>query len=101
MNGVKHHVLVDSAGVLVAAVITPAHVQDRAEFPTLLPKAKRVEPTITHLWVDKGYTGQTVTTAAAKAALTADLVSGPTPGHGYIVQPPRWVLEPTNRWINH
>ncbi|WP_414731584.1 transposase [Williamsia sp.] len=46
--------LVDSAGLLVAAVVTPADVQDRAAFPTLLRKAKRVVPTISHVWVDKG-----------------------------------------------
>jgi hypothetical protein len=36
VDGVKGHVLVDSAGALVAAVLTPADVQDRAAFPKLL-----------------------------------------------------------------
>jgi transposase len=37
----------------------------------------------------------------AKAGVTVDIVSGPKPGHGFIVQPRRWVVEPTNGWINH
>ena len=101
VDGVKRHVLVDSGGVLVAAVVTAANVSDRAAFPTLLHKAKRIAPTISHVWVDKGYTGQTVTSAAARAGVTVDVVSGPKPGRGFIVQPRRWVVERTNGWINH
>ena len=101
VDGVKRHILVDSSGVLVLAVVTPADVQDRAAFPKLPRKAKQIAPTITHVWVDKGYTGQAVSTAAAKVGVTVDVVSAPKPGHGFIVQPRRWVLERTNGWINH
>ncbi len=101
VDGVKRHVLVDSSGVLIAAVVTPADVRDRAAFPKLLRKAKRIAPTSSHVWVDKGHTGQTVTGAAARAGVTVDVVSGPKPGHGFIVQPRRWVVERTNGWINH
>jgi hypothetical protein len=41
------------AGILVAAVGTPANVPDRAAFPTLLRTAKRVAPRIAHLWDDR------------------------------------------------
>ncbi len=51
--------------------------------------------------MDKRYTAQTVTSAAAKASVTVDVVSGPKPGHGFIVQPRRWIVEPTNGRINH
>lgn len=101
VDGVKRHVLVDSAGVLVAAEVTPASMQDRAAFPRPLRKAKRVAPTITHVWMDKGYTGSTVADSAAKALVHVDVVSGPKPGHGLVVQPRRWVVERTNGWINH
>lgn len=101
VDGVKRHVLVDTAGVLVAAVLTPADVQDRAAFATLLYKAKRIAPTISHVWLDKGYIGQAVNTAATEAGVTVDVVSGPKPGCGFIVQPRRWVVERTNGWINH
>jgi transposase len=101
VDDVKRHVLVDSAGILVAAVVTEADVQDRAAFPKLLRKAKRVAPTIAHVWLDKGYTGQAVTDAAAKAGVSIDVVSGPRPAHRFIVQPRRWVVERTNGWKNH
>ena len=101
MDGVKRHILVDSGGILVAAVLTPANIQDRAAFPKLLRKAKRVAPSIAHVWLDKGYTGSTVADAATKAGVSVDIVSGPKPGTGFIVQPRRWVVERTNGWINH
>ncbi|KAA8961614.1 MAG: transposase [Mycobacterium sp.] len=53
VDSVKRHVLVDSAGVLLAAILTSADVTDRAAFPALLRKPRRVAPTISHLWVDK------------------------------------------------
>jgi transposase len=101
VDRVKRHVLLEDAGVLVAAVATPGDVQDRAAFPKLLPKAKPIAPTINHVRVDNGYTGQAVTTAADGAGVTLDVVSGPKPGHKFIVHPRRWVVEPTNGGINH
>lgn len=38
---------------------------------------------------------------AAKAGVTVDVLSGPKPGNGFIVQPRRWVVERTDGWINH
>jgi transposase len=67
VDEVKRRILVDAGGVLVAAIVTPANMQDRAVFPNLLRKAKRVALTISHVWLDKGYTGATVADAAAKA----------------------------------
>ena len=55
LDGVKRHVLVDSGGALVAAVVTPADVQARAALPKLL-RGPPLVPTIAHVWVDKGYT---------------------------------------------
>jgi hypothetical protein len=89
VDGVKPHVLLDSSGALVAVVLTPADVQDRPAFPKLLRKAKPIAPSISHVWVDKGYTGQTVAGGAARAGVIVDVVSGPKPGRGFIVQPSR------------
>lgn len=50
--------------------------------------------------MDKGYTDTNVADAAAKAGVSVDVVSRPKPGHGFILQPNRWVVEHTNGWIN-
>ena len=83
----------------MAAVVTAANVQDRNAFPKLLRHAQRIAPTVAHVWVDKGY-GSTAADAAAKAGVTVDIVSGPKPGRGFIVQPRRRVVERTNDRIN-
>lgn len=101
VDGIKRHVLVDTAGILIAATVTAANVQDRAAFPDLLGKAKKTAPTVAHVWLDKGYTGPTVAEAATKAAVSIDIVSGPKPTGGFQVQPRRWVVERTNGSINH
>ncbi len=99
VDGIKHHILVDSAGVLVAAVLTPADVGAQGQLCCVRPK--RVAPTIGYVWLDKGYTGKTVTDAAQRAGVSTAIISGAKPGHGFRGQPRRWVVERTNGWINH
>jgi hypothetical protein len=45
-------------------------------------RAKRIAPTIAHVWVDKGYTGSPVADAATKAGVTVEVVSWPKPATG-------------------
>ena len=101
VDAIKHHVLVDSAAILVAAAVTAANVQDRSALPRLRRQAKPVAPSNAHAWVHNGYTGSTVADAPAKTAVTIDVVSGPKPARGFIVAPRRWVIEHTNGRINH
>jgi hypothetical protein len=75
---VTRHVLVDSSGIPVAAVVTATDVQDRHAFPQLLRRAKRVARPSPAFGVDKGYTGTTV----AKPGITVDMVSGLKAGSG-------------------
>ncbi|WP_165399874.1 IS5 family transposase [Xylanimonas ulmi] len=98
VDGIKRHILVDTAGRLLAAHVTAANVQDRAAFADLL--TKNPCPSVTHVWADKGYTGQAPATAAAAAGIELEIVSGPKPVGGFVVQPRRWVVERTNGWIN-
>ncbi len=78
--------------------MTAANVQDRAAFADLL--AKNPFPSVEHIWADKGYTRQAPTDAATSAGIELEIVSGPKPIGGFVVQPRRWVVERTNGWIN-
>ena len=82
VDGIKRHIRVDTAGILVAAVVTSADMADRAAFPALLRKATTIAPTIAHVWPDKGYTGQTVAEAPARTGVSIEIVSGPNPPTG-------------------
>ncbi|GMA24847.1 IS5 family transposase [Luteimicrobium album] len=77
---------------------TAANVQDRAAFADLL--AKNPCASLSHVWADKGYTGQAPADAAAKAGIKLELVSVPKPESRFVVQPRRWVVERTNGWSN-
>jgi len=99
IDGIKRHILVDTTGLLLGVHATPANVQDRAAFADLLTVCDT--KTVTKVWADKGYTGTTPAEAATAAGIKLDIVSGPKPADGFIVQPRRWVVERTNGWINH
>jgi len=99
IDGIERHILVDTTGLLLAVHATPANIQDRAAFADLLTACDT--KTITKVWADKGYTGTAPAEAAAKAGIDLDIVCGPKPAGGFVVQPRRWVVERTNGWINH
>jgi len=99
IDGIKRHILVDTTGNLLAVHVTPANIQDRAAFADLLTAADTT--TITKVWADKGYTGTAPAEAATKAGIDLEIVCGPKPVGGFVVQPRRWVVERTNGWINH
>ncbi len=54
-----------------------------------------------HVWADKGHAGQAATQAATAAGIELEIVSGPQPVGGFVVQSRRWVVERANGWINH
>lgn len=87
VEGVKRHILVDTAGRLLAAHVTAANVQARAAFADLL--TKNPCPSVAHVWADKGYTGQAPADAATAAGIELEIVSGPQPVGGFVVQPRR------------
>ena len=102
IDGIKRHILVDTTGLLLGVHATPANVQDRAAFADLLTVSDCA--TVRKVWADKGYTGNapaTTATTATTAGIKLDIVSGPKPTDGFIVQPRRWVVERTNGCINH
>ena len=48
-DAVKHHAPVDSAAILLAAVLTAANMQDRSAFPMMLRQAKQIAPSSAHI----------------------------------------------------
>jgi transposase len=71
IDGIKRHIAVDTSGLLIAAHVTPAKVQDRAAFPALIRKTTRACSGVRKVWLDKGYTGQTVAERPSCAASTS------------------------------
>src|SRR5207253_2430597 len=93
------HIMVDTQGSLLAALVTPANVQDPVAAPAVLAQAKARSPRLTLIWADGRYRGPLITQAARRLGLTIEVVSPPAGQRGFQVLPRRWVVERTFAWL--
>ncbi len=98
MKGRKRHLLVDTLGLIVKAVVTPANIQDRDGGKELLRKAKSRAGRLRHLWADSAYQAL-VDWAEAEFGYTVEIVGRLAATIGFAVQPRRWVVERTLAWL--
>lgn len=112
MNGRKRHVLVDTGGLVVHAVVHPATVADREGARQVLTPACRQHPRVEQVWVDAGYPGSLIAWAQQEVGRTltvtkrprrwvrvaADQAPPPLPA-GLTMLPRRWVVERTFAWL--
>ena len=99
VNGRKRHIVVDTTGLLLAILVTGAHVQDRDGGRTLIWAVRQCFPTIRLIWADSGYQGKLVDFAAAWG-LTLQIVRKLTGQTTFVVQHRRWAVERSFSWIN-
>jgi transposase len=99
VNGRKRHIVVDTTGLLLAILVTGAHVQDRDGGRTLIWAIRQCFPDIRLIWADSGYQGKLINWAAAWG-VTVQIVAKLTGQIGFIVLHRRWVVERSFSWIN-
>jgi transposase len=101
INGRKRHVLTDTNGWLVAAVVHEADIQDRDGAPLVLASARCLYPWLRHVFADGGYRGAKLATALDKIGRwTIEIVKRSDTAAGFVVLPRRWVVERTFAWLN-
>lgn len=101
IKGRKRHILTDSNGFLVMAIVHAADIQDRDGAPDLLTKARRPFPWLRHVFADGGYAGQKLRAALKKIGeWTIEIVKRSDTAKGFEVLPRRWVVERTFAWLN-
>src|ERR1700757_3015933 len=66
IKGRKRHLLTDTTGLLVAAIVHPADVQDRDGAPLLLAAVRSAFPWLRHIFADAAYAGAKLEQALAK-----------------------------------
>ena len=77
-NGAKVHVAVDTLGHLLAAAVTPASEQERAQVADLAEQVQAVTGNSVELaYVDQGYTGTEPAEAAAEHGIQLEVVKLP------------------------
>ena len=102
MKGRKRHVVVDTRGLIVAVVVTAAHVDDREGLVALLNSYVAAGVTrLRKLWVDGGYRAEWLRAWVwgLKRTHKMDLEVVEHNGKGFRVVPHRWVVERTFAWL--
>lgn len=92
--------MVDTLGLILAAQVHPADVQDRDGALPLLKEARRLFPFVERIFADGGYQG--VVTAASVAAIGGwrlQIVKRSDQAKGFVVLPKRWIVERTFAWM--
>lgn len=101
INGRKRHLLTDTIGLPIAAVVHPADLQDRDGAPMVLAAARFLYPWLRHIFADGGYAGEKLATALANIGTwTLKIVKRCDTATGFVVLPRRWVVERTLAWLN-
>lgn len=101
INGRKRHLLVDKIGLMIAAIVHRADIQDRDGAPLLLATLRSAFPWLRHVFADGGYAGEKLRRALARVGKwTLDIVRRSDAAKGFQPLPQRWIVERTIAWLN-
>lgn len=100
IKGRKRHLVVDSLGLLLGVVVTPADCPERDGARQVLERVGDCFSRLRKLWVDGGYTGETFAqwVRAQWPKLEVEVVKR-SAADGFTVLPRRWVVERTFGWL--
>jgi transposase len=101
IKGRKRHILTDTTGLLVGAIVHEASLQDRDGAPLLLAAVRYAFPWLRHVFADAGYAGDKLQTALKKLGKwTIEIVKRVQTTPGFHLIKRRWVVERTIAWLN-
>ncbi len=102
VKGEKRHVLVDTLGLVLPALVTPPNVQDRAGGSWLFHSLGERFPSLAKVFADQAYRGPQFRQALAKLRppLQLEIVTRSEQVKGFVVLPKRWIVERTLAWLN-
>jgi transposase len=102
VKGKKRHVLVDTQGLMLHAIVTAADIQDRDGGAWLLGNLFGLYSFLLMLYADGGYEGPgfRASVKANLAQVDVDIVKRSDRAKGFVVLPKRWAVERTLAWLN-
>ena len=103
MLGRKRHLVVDTLGLILGVLVTPANVSDPAGAAQLLPEVVDRFGWLRHFWVDSTYAGLSILATLRgwfpRRGLRVEVVRAKEGVKGFAVQPKRWIIERTFAWL--
>ena len=114
LSGRKRHLLVDTLGLALGALVHPADVQDRTSASWLLRRLQPALPRLELIWADSAYLGPLQTEIQETFGWRLQIVKRPGGGRGLWLpadqEPPprlpgfqpaphRWIVERSFAWI--
>ena len=101
ISGKKRHVLVDTQGLILHAIIHAADMQDRDGGALLIATLFGLHPFLTKLYADGGYQGPRFADAVKQAMCQLEIeIVKRSELHRFVVLPKRWLVERTIAWLN-
>jgi transposase len=102
IKGKKRHILVDTLGLLLHAVVHPADIQDRDGGALVMATLFGMFPFLKTLFADCGYRGPKFAAALRKSLphLDIEIVKRSDTAIGFKIVPKRWIVERTIAWLN-
>jgi putative transposase len=100
IKGRKRHIVTDTHGFLLAALVHPANIQDCHGAVPLLTALRQHWPALEHVYADRVYRGpQRLKALAPTGSWRIDIVKRPTGVKGFQLLPRRWVVERSFAWL--
>ncbi len=101
INGRKRHVLVDTLGLVLGVVVTPANCPEREGAQQLLSQVAGWFPLLRKIWADGGYTGEAFETWVTDhwSKIQVEIVKRSDQAKGFALLAHRWVVERTFGWL--
>jgi transposase len=102
IKGNKRHVLVDTQGLLMHAIVHAADIQDRDGGVLVMATLFGLYPFLLKLYADAGYQGPLFRAALGRTLrnLQIAIVKRSDTASGFQVLPKRWIVERTIAWLN-
>jgi transposase len=100
IKGRKRHIVTDTAGSLLDALVLPADIQDRDAAPGLIERCRDAYPSLARFFADGGYAGPKLEAAIAHLDGLAIEIVRRSDARRFVILPRRWVVERTIAWLN-